>query len=364
MPATGLSRAESGTAAEPRLASDAVQSALLKLGARRAKSVLLFLSGHFNRNPAPAIHAAARAAQTTQIAGCTAVGVYTDEQWAINQPAAAALVFGPDEGDAGAGELTPALSAADDDCLLSIATPNGADRDWLAMPGRRIGALAGDNNGRGPFPVWSSGKLLDAGRLDLHLPRKCRIVVSPGLTPLSPLVRVTQVSDFDLIRVGHRPALTALVSQALPHLEAGQPFPWHRLLVARAASEPRLALASGDYELLSVLGVSATRSLVIGGKLLEGDSVFSVLREPEVASAELDSKLRPAASEPKLRYVLLFSCAGRGPGFFDGRDADWDSVRLRHPGIPLIGFYGNGEIASIGGRNRLLQFASVCALAG
>ena len=31
---------------------------------------------------------------------------------------------------------------------------------------------------------------------------------------------------------------------------------------------------------------------------------------------------------------------------------------------PLIGFYGNGEIAPAGGRNRVLQYASVCGLIG
>ena len=368
-PASGLARGEPNSAADPKLAFDAVRAALAKLKVDRARSALLFLTGHFARNPTPAIHAAARAAQTTQIAGCTAVGVYTDEAWVIDAPAAAAMVFAPgdDNSEAGSGsgnELTPALTATDDDWLLSLATPTGASRNWLAMPGRRIGAIAGDTNGRGPFPVWSSGKLLDSGRLDLHLPRACRLSVSPGLTPISALLEVTQVREFDLMRVAHRPALTALVAQALPHLDGGQPFPWHRLLLALADDEPHLALASGDYELLPVLGVSATRSLVLGGKLLEGDRVFSVLREPEVAKQEFDIKLTTARHQGRPRYILLFSCAGRGPGFFDGRDADWDGVRRTWQGTPMIGFYGNGEIAAVGGRNRVLQFASVCALVG
>ena len=369
MPATGLAHASKGEPADPRLAFDAVERALAKLRSSRARHVLLFLSGHFSKNPTPAIHAAARAAQTTQIAGCTAVGVYTEEDWLIDQPAAAAMVFDADESGAARGprdsddtELTPALAAHERDWLLSLAAPNGANREWLAMPGQRIGAIAGDNDGRGPFPVWSSGKLLDSGRLDLHLPADCRVSVSAGLTPLSSLLGVTEVEDFDLMKVDNRPALTALVSQALPHLQGGQAFPWHRLLIARADDEPRLALASGEYELVPVLGVSPTRSLVVGGRLLEGERVFSVLRDPEVAKQELEVKLMTARRGGAPRYALLFSCAGRGPGFFDGRDADWDTVRRLYPKTPMIGFYGNGEIAPISSRNRLLQFASVCAL--
>ena len=365
MPATGLRRGTSSSA-DPQLASAAVEIGLERLGTDRARTVLLFLTGHFARNPAPAIHAAARAAQTTQIAGCTAVGVYTEKDWVIDAPTAAAMVFDANgDTDANDSDPVPTLDPHADDWLLSLAAPNSANREWLAMPGRRIGALAGDGTGRGPFPVWASGKLLDSGRLDLHLPRQnCRVTVSAGLTPLSALLGVTEVNDFDLLRVGHRPALAALVAQALPHLEGGQPFPWHRLLLARADDEPRLALASGDYELMPVLGVNANRSLIVGGKLLAGDRVFSVLREPELARQELDVKLTTARQDGTPRYALLFSCAGRGPAFFNGRDADWDSVRRLYPGTPLIGFYGNGEIAPSGGRNRVLQYASVCGLIG
>ena len=60
MPATGLRRGTS-SAADPQLASAAVEMALERLGRERARTVLLFLSGHYARNPAPAIHAAARA---------------------------------------------------------------------------------------------------------------------------------------------------------------------------------------------------------------------------------------------------------------------------------------------------------------
>lgn len=362
MAATGLASGRAGDDADPQLAFRAVSAALRRQDATRAGSVLLFLSGHFARDPIPAIHAAARAAQTTQISGCTAVGVLTEENWILNTPAAAALVFAHES--AVPGPL-PALAASSADWLLALASPNAAARDWLAMPGLRIGGVSGDGTGRGPFPIWSAGKLLESGRLDLQIrQQECRVTVSHGLTPLSALLGVTEVRAYDLLRVGHRPALSALVAQALPHLEAGQPFPWHRLLLARADDEPHLALASGEYELLPVLGVNTDRSLIVGGKLLNGERIFSVLREPQTAIQELDLKLTSTRPDNPPKYGMLFNCAGRGPAFFDGRDADWDAVRRAHPHLPLIGFYGNGEIAPIAGRNRMLQYASVCALVG
>ncbi len=92
--------------------------------------------------------------------------------------------------------------------------------------------------------------------------------------------------------------------------------------------------------------------------------MFSVLREPQFAKQELDAKLTSGRSGTPPSFALLFSCAGRGPAFFDGKDADWDNVKRLYPDTPMIGFYGNGEIAPSGGRNRLFQYASVCALVG
>ena len=362
MAATGFACGARGDWPDPALAVRAVRAGLERQGAERAAGVLLFLTGHYARDPLPAIRAVARAAQTLQIAGCTAVGVYTEERWVIDAPGAAALVFV-------AGDETacpaPALDAHPEDWLLALAAPRAATREWLAMPGRRIGGLAGDGTGRGPFPVWSAGKVLDSGHLDLLLPQKdCRVALSAGLMPLSALLEVTDVREHDLLRVAHRPALSALVAQALPHLEADGPFPWHRLLLARATDEPALALASGDYELMPVLGVNPNRSIVVAGRLLPGERVFSVLRQPDVARQELDVRLATSRPPHPPRYALLVSCAGRGAGFYDGRDADWEAVRRAWPDLPLIGFYGNGEIAPQGGRNRVHQYASVCALVG
>jgi small ligand-binding sensory domain FIST len=37
-------------------------------------------------------------------------------------------------------------------------------------------------------------------------------------------------------------------------------------------------------------------------------------------------------------------------------------LKKRYPGMPLIGFYGNGEIAQVNGQNQLLQYSAVLGL--
>jgi small ligand-binding sensory domain FIST len=61
-------------------------------------------------------------------------------------------------------------------------------------------------------------------------------------------------------------------------------------------------------------------------------------------------------------FALLFSCLGRGPYFYNGFDQDLALIKTLFPNLPIIGFYGNGEIAPINGINELLQYSAVLGL--
>ena len=91
--ATGLI---TGKTAKPELAAQAVQAAMAKVNISVPSSVLLFLTSEFAADPQSAIKAAAKAASCTQIIGCSASGIFTEEDWVLDSPAAAAMVFGDD----------------------------------------------------------------------------------------------------------------------------------------------------------------------------------------------------------------------------------------------------------------------------
>ena len=61
-------------------------------------------------------------------------------------------------------------------------------------------------------------------------------------------------------------------------------------------------------------------------------------------------------------FGLLFPCMGRGPYFYGGIDRDLELVKQRYPDMPLIGFYGNGEIGTLNGASQLFQYAAVLGL--
>jgi small ligand-binding sensory domain FIST len=65
---------------------------------------------------------------------------------------------------------------------------------------------------------------------------------------------------------------------------------------------------------------------------------------------------------PAPAFGLCFPCMSRGPYFYGSVDRDLEVITRRFPGMPLIGFYGNGEFANIDHENRLLQYSTVLAL--
>lgn len=347
-----------GRRADAALAAEAVSLAMERAGLTHAEAVLLYLTADFAQEPQAAITAAARAANCLQISGCTAAGVFTDEDWVLDAPAAAALVLGD------GFNLHPAGETSTD--ILTFAAPNALDLHWLGHGGRRYGGVSGDASGQGPYSVWSGGKARHGGRCELEFAgAEVDIGVSYGVRPISQPAAIDRIRGNDIGMVGNLPALSSL-SRELPLSErAADQIPTHLLLAGLPYGEPENAVAEGRYHLLPVISVDAdARSVSIAGQLQAGQDLFWALRQPRAAehdmAAMLDRLHNDRAAAP--RFALMFSCMGRGPFFYGGEDRDLKRLNQRFPGLPCIGFYGNGEIAHLDAANRLLQYSVVLGL--
>jgi small ligand-binding sensory domain FIST len=353
--ATALRQAPKAT---PELAALAVEGALEKAGLDFAGEVLLFLTPEFARDPQPAILAAARAASCTRVAGCTAVGIFNEDAWVVDAPAAVAMVF--DHNIA-----TVARDPTPDSWRLTLMTPEALAKAWLRAPGRCYGAIGSAASGRGPFATWSASRVHATGHDEISLPGAAvTLHVAPGIHPLTELLRVSAADGFELARCNDRPAWPTLL-RALPRnlLQRDSP-PWQNALACLADEAPLQALAAGRYEIVPVLNCDPTTNVVtLTRRVMPGASLFWALRDPDSAAAEWTSLLANDDAS-SAAYGLLFSCVSRGAGFYGGHDRDWDAVRARFPQLPFAGLYGNGEIAWRAGANRLLQYSAVLALIG
>lgn len=352
--ATGLAI---GKTAQAELAAKAVESAMLKANIHAPSSVLLFLTSEFAADPQSAIKAAAKAASCTQIIGCSATGIFTEEDWVIDSPAAAAMVF---------SDLNFSHSNADNEISLTLTAPNAINTTWLNNAGLRFGGVSGDAIGQGPFSVWQNGKGNTQGYCDGVLAHMhTAVAASHGLQLISSPRRITKTSGNDLFSLASLPALNTLFSACKKQDIAivNDDIPYHQLMAVYANKASQLE--RGDYNLASlIIANQDNASVTLTKPLKEGDWLSWAVRDVDAAQIDIVKTAsllrRQLDTEPD--FGLLFSCLGRGPYFYNGTDQDLALIKTLFPNLPLIGFYGNGVIAPIGDVNELLQYSAVLGL--
>ena len=360
--ATGLAIGKSAT---PELAAQAVAMAMQKAEITQPSSVLLFLTSEFAADPQSAIKAAAKAASCTQVIGCSATGIFTEEDWVIDSPAAAAMVFTNLNFSQPPAETT----SQQNQLLLTLTAPNAINTTWLNpdglnQPALRFGGVSGDAIGHGPFSVWQNGKGTTQGYCELALNNTAMAVAaSHGLKIISSPRKITAAQGNDLLSVANLPALNTLTSAWQKHAKTSDAPPYHQLMAVYASKAS--ALERGDYKLASIIIENANEaSLTLTKSLQVGDWLSWAIRDVDAAQVDIVKTAgelkQQLGVEPE--FALLFSCLGRGPYFYNGSDQDLALLKTLFPKLPIIGFYGNGEIAPINGVNELLQYSAVLGL--
>lgn len=355
--ATGLVR---GPRPDAEHAARAVRAALERAGLTRANAIVLFLTPHYARNPQAALRAAAREGGCMQVIGCTGAGILTDQEWVLDSPGAAAMVFGGDI------SLSPARPSSDEAPILSLCTPSQLSAEWLDIPLPRIGAISGDLAGQGPFKVWQSGRVSDTGRAEAMFEgARGAISASQGVRALTSPIEVAEVQGFDVLRLGNYPALNVLVKSLPVGVREMERIPLHLIMGAVTFGDPATAIREGRYRLNHIVAANLNnQSITLAQRLNRGERLFWAMRD--TLAAERDMRMTLDRTEDSLGekpdFALLFPCMGRGPHFFGKTDRDLELMQARFPGLPIIGMYGNGEIGPLDEGNHLYQYSAVVGL--
>lgn len=356
--------------ASPALAAEVVRQALARAGRSQAQEVILFLSPEFSRQAAPTLAAVSRTAGCLQIFGGIAAGVATDEAWAIDRPAAAALVLadlpparsGGEAADRGNPIGEPVFSLCGQAHLpaewtnpANVAT--AADAPFVVEEAR-FGLLYNDALSSRPAPVWQGARLCAGEFASLRFPGfDAALGLSTGVSVTGEALMVDAAEGHELIRLGDRRALDSLRQALPPSLRQQRPLPAH--YVGAMVSGP------GDEtpHLVAILSGNTDGTVTLAEPIAAGAHLSWSLRLPANAEADMSRTLNDlAARSPGASFGLFLSCIGRGPFFYAGEDRDWALFRQRFPGLPFVGAYGSGQIFSADHRQRLLQNSVITAL--
>ena len=359
-------------------AEEATRAALAPLGTHPPDLVCAFISAS---DPAVVEAAAARVvaiSQAPHVLGCSVGGVIGAGQ-AVEQTAAVSVWAAvlPDVGirsfhlevlrsdDRLAVVGMP--DAHDDDriCLLladpySFPLDGFVERANASVPGLAMaGGVAAGPRGPGSTRLLLGGDVVDRGAVGVILsgPVHVGTVVSQGCRPIGPAMVVTRADGNAILGLAGSPALTKLeqIIAELPPEE--QALASQGLHLGIAMDEYADDHDRGDFLIRGVLGGDRNRDAVLVGDVVEvGRVVRFQVRDADAASDELDTLLAEATADPDLRHVegaLLFSCNGRGSSLFASADHDVAMLRKHFAQVPAAGFFANGEIGRVGGRNHL-----------
>lgn len=338
----------------------AVRRAMERAGLTRANSVILYLSCDHAMDPRPALRNAARSAGCTQVFGCTASGLVTDEDWVLDSSGAAAMVLG------GNLTLVPENGIQAHILRLSLATPDGVNTDWIDQPKIRVGAISSDIFGHGPFAVWQGAHCVGDGHAHVCLNgADSAVAVGQGVRALTAPLEVAETQGLEVRRLGPHRALNVLINALPPAVRRMERIPLHLLMCGVTFGEPSSAIRDGRFRLDHIVSANVDdHSITLSQELQRGERLFWAIRDKLSAQRDMGAAVQRAhralGRDPD--FALLFPCLSRGPSFYGNRDRDAETLSSAFPGLPFIGFYGNGEIAPLAHTSHLSQHTTAVAL--
>jgi small ligand-binding sensory domain FIST len=380
--AAALSR-KTDTEAAARDLADEIRT---KLGSSPVDLACLFFSSHHVPRAELLAKAFSDSLQPRVIIGCSGEGVIAGGAELETAPAVTLwtaclphvtiepvrLTFSPTQDQFNLSGW-PEPTAADSTFLLLADPFTTPMQEVLSLledryPGSAaIGGLAGGGQEAGENRLIFHDQVCENGVVGVRLsgPLEIRPVISQGCRPIGERYVVTKAERNLIHELGGAPALQRLQT-VYESLGAEDRRRAHRALhIGIVIDEHRAHFERGDFLVRNLVGADQTTGAVaIGDVVQEGQTVQFHLRDAQSASEDLNLLL--AADRTTHRNVplgaLVFSCCGRGQGLFGRVNHDSEAVTERLGPIPVAGFFAQGEIGPVGGRNFLHGYTASMAI--
>jgi small ligand-binding sensory domain FIST len=262
---------------------------------------------------------------------------------------------------------------------------NGAEASWIilanpladriesvldpwnaALPGVPcIGGLASSAQGEAGIFVWNDRAEVEGG-IAIGFNRGVRVdaLVSQGCRPIGEPWSITGAERNYIVSLGSRPAFDVLQEtyQSLPNSDKERAQ--GNIFVGLAMSEYVDEFKTGDFLIRNLIGGDPKHGVIaIGGWPRVGQTLQFQLRDATSADQELRQLVDQRRSGTGGHFAsLLFACSGRGQQLFATPNHDAEVLSHALGKIPSAGFFCNGEIGPVGGRNHLHGYTASAAL--
>ncbi len=372
---------------------EAAKRAQERSGLARADLALLFAStSHAQQYPALAA-ALREQAGVSQVVGCSAHGVLTEER-EIESGICLAVMLARLDGVSVRPFLTEVTPTGGDEFLRglreAVARPLDAPasgdslavlftdifhlhpaplvaylRDAEALP--VVGAAASGAPDLDRTYQWSgersstrgvSGLSVHGATVTIRVAQGCKPIGEPGV--------ITACDRNVVMRIGSRTAVEALRAALATLPPDDAPYPLSNLFAGLAMDPRKQLLERGDFLVRNIIGLDQdSGGLAVAERVREGQTLQFQLRSPMAAHQDMRQMVGELAQRVSGRSPALglyFDCMGRGEGLYGIPSHDISAIKERFPKLPVVGFFGNAEFAPVGATNFVHNYTGVLAL--
>lgn len=369
--------AGSGISRTPRAAEaarEAALRALARLDGRETAFGLVYATPFYTEGFEEVLGEIVDLLGTERVSGCSGLGVLTEEGEIEAAPGVAVLAVAGEELEPApflttAEEASRALAGGPADLVFLTPDPGAlaeAASEGLLEGGPLAPTVVGATAAAvGDSTAQFSGAEVATGMIaGLRLGGSffASVGLTQGCSGLGSPMRVSGGQGQILSHLDGAPALEAL-SRQIPDIptEELDRLVSSLFLAVPATADPH-ALERGEYLVRPILGLDpGSGALGVAFEVEEGMSVLPVVRAPEPAREDLEAMIARTAGRPsgRERFAVYFNCCARGSSLYGEEGVDARAIAAALPGVPLIGLFGNGEIAPVGEGSRLFAYTGV-----
>ena len=253
----------------------------------------------------------------------------------------------------------------------SFSTPPEAllaGLDFAYPASVKIGGLANGGHMGGGNALFLNERAYRGGAVGVALSGNVIVdtVVAQGCRPVGDPMRITHADGNLLLSVDEEPPLFVLQRLYERLAPEDQSLLRGDLFLGIAMDPLQDQAHPGEFLVRNLLGGDPKEGvLAVGALLHEGQVVQFHVRDAQTSREDLDRYLKHYAAEERGQAsegVVLFSCVGRGQGLYGQPNHDSDLFRDVVGGLPLGGFFCDGEIGPVGDTTYLHGYTSSFAI--
>jgi small ligand-binding sensory domain FIST len=216
--------------------------------------------------------------------------------------------------------------------------------------------------------VYLNGDVFEDGGVAISIGGGVKLegVISQGCTPIGESWTLTRVEKNLIHQIANRPAYAVLdeTFKKLPPDE--QRKAKNNLLIGLVVNEYSEDFHRGDFLVRQLIGGDPASGVLAVGALPRAGQMMQFQRRDAAAATEDMNELL-ARAKKQLEGATIYGgclccCNGRGQNLFGTPNHDAGLVQKQIGPLGLAGFFCNGEIGPVGGKNYLHGFTASLAL--